>query len=149
MQAPSPGDVLVITGSHEPLPIPVRRKRTDPASLYRTTIALLPTAHPTQKTNVCAVRDVQVARSNELEASIRSQHYMTRVWVCQVRNNIYFCRDFPFDFIACAPARYMSCDTQVLHPIAIALAINFGLFPRQNPSFCRKIRHFTAFSANL
>ena len=127
---------------HEQLPIPFRRKCTEPTSLYSTTIALLLTVHSTQKTNVCTGRNVQVARSNESDASMRSQHYMTCVWVCQVRSNIYFDRDFPFDFIACAPARYTSYDTQVLHPIAMALAINFGLFPPseslilpQNPVF--------------
>jgi len=139
----------VITSIHELIPIPVRRKCTDPTSLYSTTIVLLLPVHPTQETHVCVRRDVQVAQSNESDASMRSQHYLTRVWVCQVRSNTYFYRDFPFDFIACAPARYTSYNTQVLNPIAMALAINFGLFPRRNPSFCRKIRHFTAFSAYL
>lgn len=61
----------------------------------------------------------------------------------------FFWRDFLFYFIACASARNTSCDTQVLYPIAMSLAIKFGLFPHQNPSLCLKIRHFTAFSAYL
>jgi hypothetical protein len=92
---------------------------------------------------------VQVTQSNELESSLCLQNYMTRVWVCQVRTNIYFYRNFPFVFIACAPARYTSFDTKVLHPIAMALVIKFSLFSRQNPSFRRKILYFTSFSAYL
>jgi hypothetical protein len=34
--------------------------------------------------------------------------------------NSYYIRDFPFDFIACAPARYTFYDTQELHPMSIA-----------------------------
>ena len=69
---------------HEQLPIPFRRKCTEPTSLYSTTIAFLLPVHPTQETHVCAKRDVQVVRSNESDASMRSQHYLTRVWFCQV-----------------------------------------------------------------
>jgi hypothetical protein len=36
-------------------------------------------------------------------------------------------RDFPFDLIDCAPARYTSYGTQALHPISIALVIHSGL----------------------
>jgi len=32
--------------------------------------------------------------------------------------------DFPYDLIACAPARYTAHDTQELHPISIALVIS-------------------------
>ena len=43
---------------------------------------------------------------------------------------------------------YSFYDTQVLHPIAIAQAINVGLFLHQNPSY-HKIQHFTAFSVYI
>jgi hypothetical protein len=33
---------------------------------------------------------------------------------------------FPFDLIDCAPARYTSHDTQVLHSIPMALVISLG-----------------------
>jgi len=86
----SPGDVLVITSMHEPLPIPVRRKCTDPTSLCSTTVALLLPVHPTQGKHVCARRNGQVARSNGSDASIRSPQYLTRVWACQANSNTYF-----------------------------------------------------------
>jgi hypothetical protein len=79
-----PPPILVITRMHELLPIPVRRKCTDPTSLYTTTIALLLPVHPTQETHLCIRPDVQVVRSNESDVFICSQQYLTRVWVCQV-----------------------------------------------------------------
>jgi hypothetical protein len=45
-------------------------------------------------------------------------------------------RDVLYDFDY-APARYTPHDTQLLHPIAMALGINSSGFLRQNPSFCR------------
>ena len=36
-------------------------------------------------------------------------------------------RVHPLDLIDCAPVRYTPRDTQVLHPISMALVINSGL----------------------
>jgi len=41
----------------------------------------------------------------------------------------YGIRNFPFDFMDCAPAYYTSYDTKVLHLIEIALAVNWVRFP--------------------
>jgi hypothetical protein len=60
---------------------------------------------PTEETDVCPRQDKQVTRSNDPHASIRSQHYPTRAWVCRVRSNKPLSRHSPFDSIAYAPTQ--------------------------------------------
>ena len=119
---------------HELPPIPVRRKSKGLARLDGTALALLRPIHATQVTHICVRQGVRVAQSRQPDAAARTWQYLTRVRVCQVRNNTYFAWGHRLDLILRAPAWCTPHDAQAPPPIAVAPTVGFGLPDRRNPA---------------